>query len=345
MPRRPTKPPVLPEHVVAHPAELAACLDHLAARQARSRSTPSSSAKTPTAPTSASSRSRPPERLFVIDPFACGPLDAFWELLLDPARTVVVHAGREDLRICHFAVGRPPAKRVRRADRRRAGRVQLPDRVRRARAGPARPADDEGRDADRLAAAAAVAGQMRYAFDDVRYLLPAWQEAVRPAASGSTATAWADEEFAGVRPPGRGRRRDGRAVAEDEGHRRRSTAAGWRSPARCTPGGSGSPARVNRPPRTLLRDDLIVEIARRRRPGPTTCRASAGCRAARPEAILEAVRRAKALPPDECPEVEARENDPANVVLLGEPARRRPRRPRRARKKLRREPRRLRCRT
>ena len=49
------------------------------------------------------------EKLFIIDPFSCGPLDRFWEILSDPAKTVVLHAGREDIRICHFAAGKPPA--------------------------------------------------------------------------------------------------------------------------------------------------------------------------------------------------------------------------------------------
>ena len=40
----------------------------------------------------------------------------------------------------------------------------------------ARPADDEGRNAHRLAAPAAPPAQVRYAFDDVRYLLPAWKK-------------------------------------------------------------------------------------------------------------------------------------------------------------------------
>src|SRR4030088_858588 len=41
-----------------------------------------------------------PGRLFLIDPITTGPLDAFWALLIDPARVVVVHAGREEVRLC-----------------------------------------------------------------------------------------------------------------------------------------------------------------------------------------------------------------------------------------------------
>src|SRR5947209_6399715 len=50
-----------------------------------------------------------PDRLFLIDPFATGPLDEFWKLLHDPSRVVIVHAGREEVRLCRLWSGRPPA--------------------------------------------------------------------------------------------------------------------------------------------------------------------------------------------------------------------------------------------
>ena len=48
------------------------------------------------------------ERLYLIDPLACGPLDAFWALVADPARTVVVEPGVD---LDRFRPG--PADRVR----------------------------------------------------------------------------------------------------------------------------------------------------------------------------------------------------------------------------------------
>src|SRR4051794_40631004 len=50
-----------------------------------------------------------PGRLFLIDPLTAGPLDAFWQLLLDPLRVVVVHAGREEVRLCRHWGGAEPA--------------------------------------------------------------------------------------------------------------------------------------------------------------------------------------------------------------------------------------------
>src|SRR3954452_19029868 len=50
-----------------------------------------------------------PGRLFLIDPLSAGPLDEFWKLLLDPARQVIVHAGREEVRLCRLWAGQAPA--------------------------------------------------------------------------------------------------------------------------------------------------------------------------------------------------------------------------------------------
>src|SRR5712672_2469852 len=45
------------------------------------------------------------DRLFLIDPLTAGPLDAFWKLVVDPAMEVVVHAGREEVRLCRLWTG------------------------------------------------------------------------------------------------------------------------------------------------------------------------------------------------------------------------------------------------
>src|SRR4051812_29329617 len=50
------------------------------------------------------------ETLYLVDPFAFTDeeLLPLWELLADPARLVVVHAGREEVRLCHRSLGRMP---------------------------------------------------------------------------------------------------------------------------------------------------------------------------------------------------------------------------------------------
>src|SRR5438477_2823126 len=49
-----------------------------------------------------------PDGLFLIDPLTAGPLDAFWQLVVDPNRVAVVHAGREEVRLCRLWTGNPP---------------------------------------------------------------------------------------------------------------------------------------------------------------------------------------------------------------------------------------------
>ena len=108
MPRRPTKTADLPEHVVATPEQLADCLAHLSEVSAIAFDT-EFVGEDAYRPELCLVQVATAENLFVIDPFTCGPLDGFWNRLLDPDVTTVVHAGREDLRICNFAVGKPPA--------------------------------------------------------------------------------------------------------------------------------------------------------------------------------------------------------------------------------------------
>lgn len=314
MARRPLKLPALPEHIVANPEQLAACLDHLAEVPVIAFDT-EFVGEDAYRPELCLVQIATAEHLFVIDPFSCGPLDRFWAILTDPAKTVVVHAGREDLRICHFAVGQPPAN---------VFDVQLAAGL----VGYSYPIGYGGLVQDLLGQRMTkgetltdwrrrplLPAQLRYAFDDVRFLLPAWKK-LTDRLRRVDRLRWAGEEFAGfVR----------KAVADEAtterwrkvkgigGLDRRGLAIarevfGWRD---------GFARRVNRPPRMLLRDDLIAEIARRAPRSLDDLQSLRGLPRGEPEAILDAVRRAKALPPDDLPELETRENDPPHVVLLG----------------------------
>src|SRR5438105_12865415 len=107
-PRRPFHPAPLPEQVVERPDQLPECLDHLRAAPVIGFDT-EFVGEDAYRPELCLVQLSTAEKLFIIDPFSCGPLDRLWEILCDPAKTVVLHAGREDLRICYFAAGRPPA--------------------------------------------------------------------------------------------------------------------------------------------------------------------------------------------------------------------------------------------
>lgn len=53
-----------------------------------------------------------PERVAAVDPFEIADLSCWWELMADESTTIIVHGGREEIRFCHHATGRPPRKLV-----------------------------------------------------------------------------------------------------------------------------------------------------------------------------------------------------------------------------------------
>src|SRR5262245_34334444 len=111
MPRRSPKPvatPALPELLITDPSQLSECLEQLSATPVLAFDT-EFVGEDAYRPELCLVQVATAEQLLVIDPFGVGPLDEFWKLLLDPQRTTVVDAGREDLRICYFQAGKPPA--------------------------------------------------------------------------------------------------------------------------------------------------------------------------------------------------------------------------------------------
>jgi ribonuclease D len=255
-----------------------------------------------------------PTALYVLDPFDCGPLDEFWNLIADPGRLAVVHAGREEVRICYGAIGRPPANLfdvqvaagllglgyplgygplVQAVLRKRLHKGETLTDWRR------RPLSQE---------------QIRYAFDDVRDLLGIWKKMDAKLAKLDR-SAWAKEEFANFV------RRSLMESAEAERWRRLKGVSNldakrlavvrevyqWREDVA---------ARRNRPSRTVLRDDLVVEIAKR---APKTADEISNLRGVGridTDGLMEAVERARGLPPDEWPEEIERDNDPHAVALV-----------------------------
>jgi len=202
------------------------------------------------------------EKVVLIDPVAKLDLSPFWELIADPQVTAVVHAGKEDFELCLRAIGRPPrnvfdvqiaagflgygyplslSRLAAEVVGRKIGKAQtLTDWLR-------RPLTD---------------AQIRYAVEDVVHL-PQMYRRLRGELERRGRLSWALEEFARFEdpqlyePPVRERlsrlkgtkRLDGLGLAVLE------RLIEWRDRwAR----------QKNRPLRALMRDDVLVEIARRR---------------------------------------------------------------------------------
>jgi ribonuclease D len=256
-----------------------------------------------------------PEQLILIDPLTVGPLDEFWKLIVDPARLVVVHAGREEVRLCRLWTGQTPGNLF---------DLQLAAGL----AGLAYPLGHgtlvnqvlgiqlaKGETLTEWRDRPLTPAQVRYAFDDVRHLLAVWQKLSERLEKLGRAE-WAREEF----------RRLEMSTAPDDG-----TAERWRKLR-----GLGSldrrrlavvralynwreqlAAQSNRPSRSIIRDDLIVEVARRNPTRERDLQVIRGLPRRDLTAIVQTVAAARELPLEQCPALTERDQDPPQVALVG----------------------------
>lgn len=314
MSRRPFKPQPLPERVVDTDPALAECVEHLTAHRVIGFDTEFVGEDT-FRPELCLIQVSTAERLYLIDPYAVHSLAPFWALLHDSARTVVAHAGREEVRMCRFQSGAPPAHLF---DTQiaagligltypisYAGLVQI---VLGARLNKGDTLSDWRR-------RPLSASQVRYAYDDVRYLIPAYERLSAKLEAYKRAE-WADEEFAGfVRWTAgedaaveRWRKvKGGGALNRRELAVLRAVFA-WRL---------GVAERQDRPPRSVMRDDVLLEVARRGAKTPDDLGSLRGIPPKEFENVQRAVREANKLPAGELPKKIESEQDPPQVAVLG----------------------------
>jgi len=301
------------ELIVAQPEELTPCLEHLAASPALGFDTEFVGEDTYT-PQLCLIQVATRERLYLIDPLSVGDLAGFWQVLLDPARVVVVHAGREEVRLSKHHGGRVATNFFdlqiaaglvgRQYPLSHAGLVQqvlgvnLP----------------KGQTLTEWRRRPLTSSQIRYAYDDVRCLLAAW-DAIRTDLEGLGRLDWAREEFAHLASVAAPEERNSEKWRKLRGlgslDRKRLAVVralfDWREK---------QAEATNRPARSLIRDDLVIEIAKR---GPVTdadLHAMRGLAKRDVEAIVRVVEAARALPPEEWPATNGREQDSPQVVLL-----------------------------
>jgi len=303
----------LNEHFITEPSALAECCEHLATCPLIGFDTEFIGEQT-YIPDLCLVQVATPDRLILIDPLSCGPLEAFWRIVADPKKTVVVHAGREEIRFCHFACNEIPQGLF---DIQIAAGVlglgyplgygALIQEVLGLRLSKGETLTDWRR-------RPLTPDQIRYAYDDVRHLLALWKN-LQGRLAKLNRLAWLEEELTAFKH---------RAVVEGpavEKWRKLKGIGGldrkrlavvreifaWREE---------KALRVNRPSRFILRDDLIVEAARRNPKTEADMAALRGLNKNDAPAVLEALQRARNLAPDEWPEAIERENDPPQVTLV-----------------------------
>jgi ribonuclease D len=261
-----------------------------------------------------------PGTLYLIDPFAfaADELRPVWELLADPGRLVVLHAGREEIRLCHRSVGRPLGHPF---DLQiAAGLVGMIYPI-----GYGILANEllgqrlaKGETLTEWRTRPLTQAQVHYAFDDVRYLLPMWGK-LNQRLKELGRLDWAHEDFERMRlqstpgepslPSTSDKWRKLRGASSLD--RRRLAILRemyiWREE---------EATRANRPPRTIVRDDLLVEVARRHLKGESDLHVVRGLARRYAAALWEAMERARALALDELPVLTEREQDPVQVGLV-----------------------------
>ncbi|MGE0377022.1 MAG: ribonuclease D [Planctomycetaceae bacterium] len=243
-----------------------------------------------------------PARAVVVDPFPIERLDAWWEIFMDEATTVVAHGAREEVRFCLHFGGAVPHRLVdvqvaegllsrgfplsykalvqSVLDQRIETHETRTDWVRRP----------------------LTSRQVDYALEDVEHVLTIW-ERQQKSLTKTGRLGWAWDEFA---------RRSSVYAAEDEGDRWRKVSGvhklsrrelavvrelhAWRDQ---------QAQQRDKPARTVLRDDLIIDLARRKPRKPEEVTATRGMqrRDFKRDAaeLLGCVQRALELPDDECP--------------------------------------------
>lgn len=257
------------------------------------------------------------DRLANIDALAFRNLDPFWEVVSDPAVEVVMHAAGEDLRICRLQTGRVPA---------RVFDVQIAAGL----VGFGYPLS-LGNLAQQTLGVSLFGGetrtdwrrrpltpaQLRYAVDDVRYLL-AMADRIGDSLRSMGRESWAEEEFrdflANIQnrdDESRWRRLPGLHQLSRRGLEAARRLAEWRvEEAR----------RLNRPLRQVIRDDLLVAIAKRQPANRQELEALRDFN--RPQLlnkapeILSRIAQAQAVPADQLPEHAERHEEGPGLTMI-----------------------------
>ena len=261
-----------------------------------------------------------PGVLAVVDTLAVRDLEPFWRLLAEPARTTVVHAGREEMGfILHAIQARPAALfDVQVA----AGLVDhdypagYASIVRRFLNLPT----NKGETRTDWRRRPLSPGQLEYAVDDVRHLERLWRM-LDDKLGALGRTAWMREEMATWQDDVEESfvRKRWRRVSGLNGLSRRELAIArelwhWRDAVA---------EQRDMPPRRVLRDDLLVELCKRKSADERQISAVRGMQRSDLRHILgglsAAITRGLDLPEEECPGGERnRRAPPPQLAMLGQ---------------------------
>jgi ribonuclease D len=256
------------------------------------------------------------DALYLVDPIAIQDVTPFWKLVADPANTVIVHGGREEVRLCRQWSGSPPGNLI---DLQitagmlgmgfPTGMASLVQTVLGHRLSKSETLTE-------WRARPLTLAQRNYAYDDVRYLLEI-NDRLNARLAELDRLEWAREEharFVELTDPEiiAGREERWRKVKGSSQLDRRQLCLlralhAWRETRA---------HEANRPVRTIMRDDLLVEISRRHPGRPGDLQMVRGLSKKDIDGILATVEAADAIPEDQWPEVLERDSEATHVQAL-----------------------------
>lgn len=258
------------------------------------------------------------DELVALDPLAIGDMTEFWQVLAEPGHETIVHAGREELNFCLAAVKQPPT---------RLFDVQIASGL----IGLDFPAG-YGNLIFKILGETPRKGETRtdwrrrplserqidYALEDVRHLHPlrnklhARLTELERLHWFETEMAAFQEEVTNLRSRERWRKVTGSSNLSSRSQAIVRELWLWRE---------SEAERRNCPVRRVLRDDLIVEMAKRRSADPKQIRAIRGMERGDLQrhvpSISKAIAKALEAPDEACPAVARRESSP-QLAMLGQ---------------------------
>ena len=260
-----------------------------------------------------------PDTLAVIDTLEVRELEPFWRLLTEPGRTTVVHAGREEMGFILQAIKARPSSLF---DVQVASGLVDHDYpagyasiVRRFLNLPT----NKGETRTDWRQRPLTPAQLEYALDDVRHLEKLWRK-LEGKLTSSGRTAWMQDEMQAWQNDVEESfiRKRWRRVSGLSGLSRRELAIArelwhWRD--------SVAESR-DMPPKRVLRDDLLVELCKRKSSDERQISAIRGMQRSDLRHILrglsEAIQRGLDLPDEECPGGEKHRAPPPQLAVLGQ---------------------------
>ena len=257
------------------------------------------------------------ERLVIVDPIAVPDITPFWEAVIDPSLEVVMHAAGEDLRICNLQIGRLPSRVV--DVQVAAGLVGFgyPGSLTNLLSQVIRVTVSGGETRTDWRKRPLTSGQIRYALDDVRYLLEL-ADNIESRLDQLGRRNWAEEEYvellntiAARDDAERWRRLPGLGPLNRRSLEMARLLWDWRRQ---------EARRINRPVRQMMRDDILIAIARKQPESRTDLESLRDFNRpnllAHSKTILGLIDQARQTPADQLPEATERQDDAPGAAMV-----------------------------